>query len=119
MRGYMCFNSNKNMAGTQFLHLFLTRIDTMGVSLGTQCVRCTSCKQTQEVEIMGFINNASAIGHGQACSSCYSGKCGISAYETGSAFDNKIASVCNTIRAHSDYGGKIFVVRHNGKSEYW
>lgn len=77
----------------------------------TQCVRCYMCGHQWEQDLPDIADmNSNNLATGMPCKSCGKKGVGISAYETGSAFDRKIDEVIGKIRTFKNYSGPVFVV---------
>lgn len=83
----------------------------MGLSLGTQCVRCHRCMQTSEIDVSEYINkNPQLLTEGFNCPTCAGqNTVGLSYYS-----ENNLDRVTRTIRSHCAIDGGIKCVSNNG-----
>jgi len=88
----------------------------VGINLGTQLMRCSSCDHHAQVEVNKYVNeDPITLEMGADCPRCKAkNTVGVSDDHTGEAFETKMKDVCSKIRLFKNYNGRILVVRPGG-----
>ena len=68
----------------------------VGINLGTQLMRCSSCDHHAQVEVNKYVNeDSSKLANGADCPRCKAkNTVGVSDTKTGAAFEGKMKDVC-------------------------